>query len=139
MFWKVLLRAITKIFSHSSTVRMPVEVLDDDDLLRRVPFADPSYVRDDLTLSSFAFKPKRNDANGLSVDLSKLTTYEKSIFDRSRFRLYSIKAGSVRQIDLNCKHDPKEDNLAHTLIVGKISNSTAKKLSQRALRVPYPD
>lgn len=121
---------------------MPEQVLDTDDLLRRVIFTNPSYVRPDYTVTSFAFTPRKINGvaeKGLSVDISRLTSYEKSIKDRFKYRLYSLKAGYVRTIGLNCEHDPVDENYAHALIIGEFKNSTAKKLSQAAVRVHYPD
>ena len=119
---------------------MSETVLDSDDLLRRVIFTDPNYIRPDFSVTSFAFTPRKIEGvkEGLSVDISRLTTFEKSIADRFRFRLYQIKAGYVRQIGLDCVHDPVVGNEAHALIVGEFKNSTAKRLSQGASRVLYP-
>lgn len=121
---------------------MPEQVLDTDDLLRRVIFTHPSYVRPDQTVTSFAFTPRKIDGipeTGLSVDISRLTTYEQSIKDRFKYRLYSVKAGYVRTIGLDCEHDPVNENYAHALIIGEFKHSTAKKLSLKAVRVHYPD
>ncbi|HLT72939.1 MAG TPA: hypothetical protein VKZ75_09820 [Cyclobacteriaceae bacterium] len=120
---------------------MPEQVLDIDDLLRRVIYVHPNYVRPDQTVTSFAFTPRKINGiaeEGLSVDISRFTTYEASIKDRARYRLYSIQAGQVRNIGLNCIHDPVDGNYAHALIIGEIKRSTAKRLSQVAVRVPYP-
>ena len=137
-FWRELWRKITKIFFPSSTDKELAEVLNSDDLLRRIIFRNPSYVSPDNTLSSFAFK-LRSTENGLSVDIARLTTYEKSIVDKLNYRLYSVKAEYVRSIGLNCIHDPLPDNNAHALIVGEIKNSVSKKLSRAAIRIPFPD
>ena len=53
-------------------------ILDNDNLLRRVPFVDPKYVKDDGTLTSFAFQLKKG-TSGLSVNVERLTTYVDSI------------------------------------------------------------
>ncbi len=112
-------------------------VLDTDDLLRRVIFTNPSYVRPDQTVTSFAFRPRQNET-GLSVDIFRLTTYQKSIKDRFNYRLYSLKAINVRKIGLDCIHNPIEGNYAHALIIGNITNGVSKKLSISAHRVSYP-
>lgn len=121
---------------------MPEAVLETDDLLRRVISTDPSFIRPDFTVTSFAFTPRKINGlqeKGLSVDISRLTTFERSIMDRSRFRLYSVKVSHVRHFGLDCEHNPVEGNEAHALIVGEFKSSTAKKLSQGAYRVSYPD
>jgi hypothetical protein len=54
---------------------MPDAVLDTDDLLRRVIFTDPNYIRPDFTITSFAFTPRKINGvleSGLSVDISLL-------------------------------------------------------------------
>lgn len=120
---------------------MPEAVLDEDELLRRVIFADPNYVRPDFSVSPMAFRPRKTNGateKGLSVDIRRHTTLARSIVDQHRFRLYSVRADDVRQIGLDCIHDPMQDNYAHALIVGNLTNSNAKKLSQMAVRVPYP-
>jgi hypothetical protein len=121
---------------------MPEPVLDTDDLLRRVIFTNPSFVRDDLTVTSFAFTPRKINGvveHGISVDISRLTTYERSIVDRFKYRLYSIKASQIRQIGLDCEHDPVEGNDAHAIVVGDFKTVNCKKLAQAAVRIPFPD
>ena len=99
---------------------MPVEIIEiknEDRLLRRAFYKDPSYVRDDMTVTSFAFKLRKGEA-GLSVDIERLTTYEKSIDDVERFRLFAITANDVRSVGADCFHKPVEDNYAHAEILG---------------------
>lgn len=122
---------------------MPEQILDSDDLLRRVIFdsIDPLYIRPDQTVTSVAFLPRKIAGvleAGLSVDVSRLTTYATCIRDVSKYRLYSLKAGYVRHINLDCVHDPLVDNEAHALIVGDFKKAKAKQLSLGATRVPYP-
>ena len=120
---------------------MKVIIDDEDNLLRRVIFTNPSFVRPDQTLTSFAFTPRRIDGvqENLSVDLEKLTSHKGSIKDISNYRLYALTAGEVRQIGLHCEHTPVEGNYAHALIMGDISKSVAKQLSIRARRIPFPE
>jgi len=111
--------------------------------LRRVLFdiVDPLYVRPDQTVTSVAFLPRRIEGAlevGLSVEISRLTTYAQSIRNIQKFRLYALKAGYVSQINLDCIHDPLVDNGAHALIIGEIKKSKAKQLSLGATRVQYP-
>jgi hypothetical protein len=53
-------------------------VVDEDNLLRRVIFTNPSYVRADQTVTSFAFKPRKVDGipEYLSVDIERLTSHQ---------------------------------------------------------------
>lgn len=112
-------------------------IQDDDRLLRRAFFKDPQYVREDMTVTSFAFKPRKMDT-GLSVDIERLTTYEKSIQDARRFRLFGVDVLSVKSLGLNCIYCPLEDNRAHAEIRGKFTNSICSKLAKSALLVSYP-
>lgn len=114
------------------------DIQDEDWLLRRVFFTDPNYVKDDGTVTSLAFKP-RGGESGLSVDIERLTTYEKSIQDRSRFRLFHLQASVPRQIGLDVIHDRLPDNPAHALITGQITRPISRALAMHARRVPFPD
>lgn len=123
---------------------MPEPILDSDDLLRRVPFdiIDPVYIRPDQTVTSMAFVLRKIDGileDGLSVEVARLTTPQASINDIKKFRLYAIKASYVRQINLDCVHNPLSNNYAHALIVGEIKKSKSKQLSLGATRVRFPD
>ena len=140
MFWKELWKRITKIFLRSSTVSLPDLVLDTDDLFRRVIFTDPNYIMPDNRLTSLAFKPRRINGikEGVSVDIARLTTPARSIVNHNKYRLYSVTANQVRQIGLDCEHNPIQGDDAHALIVGNFKGSTAKRLSQMAVRVPFP-
>ena len=113
------------------------KVLDNDRLLRRVPFLHPNYIKPDGSLTSFSFSLKPTE-DGLSVDIERLTTYERSILDIARFRLYALRCDFVRQQGLDCVHDPLEDNVAHALIVGKIKKSLSRNLARNAVRIGFP-
>ena len=140
---KELWKTTIKIFLSSSTSKMLEQVLNSDELLRRVPFdvTDPIYIRPDQTVTSIAFVPRKINGvleNGLSVYISRLTTFELSIVNPRKYRLYSIKAERVRQLDLDCIHNPLPENYAHALIVGNIKKSKSKQLSLAVSRVPFP-
>ncbi len=116
-------------------------VHDDDNLLRRVIFTNPSYVRQDQTVTSFAFTPRKIGGiqENLSVDIERLTTYKVSIKDRFNYRLYTLQASEVRQVGLDCEHNPLEGNYAHALITGDVTKAKARQLAALARRVRYPD
>jgi hypothetical protein len=141
-FLKELWKNITRTSSLSSTVSVPEPVPDTDDLLRRVIHTNPSFVRQDLTVTSFAFSPRKIDGvpeRGVSVDISRLTSYERSIVDRFKYRLYSVSVNRVRHIGLDCEHEPIEGNDAHALIVGDLKTANCRKLARMAVRVPFPE
>lgn len=106
---------------------------DTDNLLRRVPFTNPSYIKADGSITSFAFKLRKGE-NGLSVDVERLTTYEATVLDRSRFRLYSLPASCPRNLGLHCL----PDNAAHALITGNFTDGISRQLAQSATPVPDP-
>ncbi len=115
-----------------------MEVIHDHDrLLRRIQFLDPNFIKDDGKPASSSFSLKSGE-NGLSVDLERLTTYTKSIQDRSRFRLYAVRAGFTASLGLQNVHDPKDDNYSHTLIKGNITRGISRRLAKEAIRISYP-
>lgn len=70
---------------------IPVMITDEDRLLRRVQFINPAFIKPDGRPASSSFSLKK-DEDGLSVDLERLTTPEKSIGSRARYRLFSVDA-----------------------------------------------
>ncbi|BBO16220.1 conserved hypothetical protein [Candidatus Brocadia pituitae] len=72
-------------------------ILYNDNLLRRVHFVDPNYIRDDGTLTSFVFQLKKG-GYGISVNIERLTTYQDSIQEVHRFRLYYLKSTPTQRI-----------------------------------------
>ena len=115
------------------------EIKDEDYVLRRVPI-DPTYRKPDGSITSFAFRPKRNE-DGLSVDIESLSNYHQATLGNSRFRLFRLNVGQIRH-DINdgldVIHDPLVDNYAHALITGNISKSKSLSLVQIAREV-FPD
>jgi len=141
IFWKELWKKIIPNFWSLSTADNQIDILETDDLLRRVRFTDPNYIRPDLTITSFAFTPRKINGvpeNGISVDISRLTTYDRAIVDRLSFRLYAVKVSSVRAIGLDCQCDPIDQNEAHALIVGDLNKSACRLLAKHAFRINFP-
>jgi hypothetical protein len=114
------------------------QILPEDNLLRRVQFLDPNFVKLDGTPASSSFMLK-NGEDGLSVDIERLSSYEQSIQDPKRFRLFSLEAAHTVELGLTNEHDPIEGNYAHALIKGNISKGVARKLAAAARRINYPD
>lgn len=105
-----------------------VPILDNDFVLRRVPSYLPNFFKPDGSVTSLAFKTKRGE-DGLSVDLERLTTYEKSILDVAKFKLVRLGVGFVRSIEpLDVIHNPQVNNDAHCLIVPEVADKQAKKM-----------
>lgn len=113
-----------------------VQIGNDDFLLRRIPIS-PSYIKPDGSITSFAFSLKKGE-DGISTDLEKLADKEKSVLDRTRFRLAKINAGFIRNYindGLDCIHNPLPENYAHSLITSspnKISESKSRQMARNA-------
>ena len=107
-------------------------------LLRRVYRTDKRYV-DKRTgrPTSRAFAPRPKDEGKLSVDIERLTTYEKAILDVARFVLFAFSAGIVYDLNLNCIYDPVELNPAHAVVTGfpKNDESIPGILARQAQRI----
>jgi len=114
------------------------EILDSDKLLRQVQSLNPNFIKPDGTPASSSFSLKRGE-DGLSVDVERLSTYEKSVGDRTRFRLFWLLASFTNSIGFINEHDPLEDNYAHALIKGNFSRKTSRQLARNAKRIAYPD
>jgi hypothetical protein len=109
-------------------------ITNSDGLLRRI-IIHPSHIKPDNTISSFAFKPRKVDVDGLSVDLERLTTQEVAIVDRTKYRLARIQASVPLSLDLVCTHAPKIENPAHSLIQGNFTQSICRQLASSAIFV----
>jgi len=114
-----------------------ITIEDNDRLLRRVLFLHPDFIKPDGTPSSSSFSLKTGE-KGLSVDIERLTNYDRSILDKSRFRLYFLKASFTTQLGLTNQHDPLPDNYAHALITGNFSRSICRLLASFAKRINFP-
>jgi hypothetical protein len=114
-----------------------IHLNNEERFLRRVIFTDPNYVRDDMTVTSFAFKLRKGEA-GLSGDIESMTTYEKSITNIEKYRLFAVIVGQIRDLGLDCEHKPEENNYAHAEIIGDISNPVRSKLAKSAVYILYP-
>ena len=119
---------------------MPHKIIplnNEERFLRRAIFTDPNYVRDDMTVTSFAFKLRKGEP-GLSGDIESMTTYEKSITNIEKYRLFAVLVGEIRAIGLDCEHKPEEKNYAHAEIIGDNSNPVRSKLAKSAVYILYP-
>lgn len=108
-----------------------IEILDKHNVLRRFLSPNPpyiSFVKDDGTICSTCFQLRKGE-NGLSVDLEHLTTIEKSISDKSKYKLLKLNVGRIRNTNLNVEHDPIEDNYSHSLIMGNLDKKSSRQLA----------
>ena len=97
----------------------------------------PFYIKPDGAISSFAFTLKKGE-DGISTDLERFADKDKSVLDKTKFRLARINAGYIRnEINdgLDCIHSPIPENYAHSLITsktGKISESKSRAMAGTA-------
>jgi hypothetical protein len=105
-------------------------ILDSDFVLRRIPTHIPNYIKPDGSITSRAYQ-KRRDEDGISVDLERMSSYEKATLGDRRFRLLKVNVGVVRNTindGLDVEHNPIPENQAHCLITGHITDSKQKHL-----------
>lgn len=116
-----------------------VSIENEDFLLRRIPIS-PSYIKPDGSITSFAFSLRKGE-DGISTDLERLTNYDISIQDKTKYRLAKINAGFIRnEINdgLDCIHSPLPENYAHSLIISqtdKISDSKSRIMARTVVIV----
>lgn len=116
-----------------------IKIKDECFLYRRIL---KEHIKEDGTVSSFAFGKKFKAERGLSFDLKNLTTIEKSIQNREKFRLRQLKVLFIRNLGFDCYHDPLKanpekklaENYAHVLvpIEGRVSRGKKRKMAAEA-------
>lgn len=117
----------------------------DEKLLRRIYRVDKRYINPKTGRpTSRAFAPRPKDDGKLSVDIERLTTFEKSILDPIKYVLYRISTSLVFDLGLKCIYDPvandEFENLAHALVIGfdNEDESIPGILSRKAEYIDYP-
>lgn len=133
-----------------------IEIVDEDSLWRRILDQPAWWTREGERIrpSSSSFKQRRINENGelergISVQLEKLTTLEKSSLVIETAGIAEIKVKFPRSLNLDVVYDPiidedEEDNndLAHTLICPQtgiqITKSQARKMAGEAKMIVLP-
>ncbi|HMU11249.1 MAG TPA: hypothetical protein PKC54_14655 [Ferruginibacter sp.] len=119
-----------------------VQILDEDNFLRRVPTYLPSHIKPDGTITRAVFKPSKTDSDGLSGDVERLSSFDKATLHNNRFRLIKINVGTIRsEINdgLDVIHNPQPENDAHCLLTGKITDGKAGQLLKKSIEVTRDD
>jgi hypothetical protein len=117
--------------------------INSDELLYRRGFNSPEkkYLNPDGTATSRVFKLRPKDNEKLSVDLTRLTTPEKSVVDPSQFNLFEIKNTTVEEIGLHTVYDAvfTSENNSHCLIMGMSNDDETKPsyLAKKSKKI-YP-
>lgn len=88
--------------------------------LYRRSFLNPlkKFLNLDGSATSRVFKLREKDKGELSTDVKSLTTPKKSIVDANKYLLFEIEVSEVVTMGLSAKHDPIENNPAHSFIWG---------------------
>jgi hypothetical protein len=100
-----------------------------DTLVRRIPKV-PSHckiIEGRIMATSGAFKTNTGE-DGLSVDILALTTLLQAVQNPQKNYAGLLKAEVPMNEKYECRHDPKDYNQAHALIVGN-TRPIAKKLA----------
>jgi hypothetical protein len=112
-------------------VAIPVIEISDGDLLyRRLA---PSHLNSDGSVNSNAFKLNGKPDPQISVDLAKLATIQEALSraQGSQFRIGIIQAAHARQLGLTVRHDPLDDNPAHSVIEGNTTKANCRDLASK--------
>ena len=114
-----------------------------EEILFRRAYCTPlkNFMNPDGSATSRVFKLRDKDNGELSVDISSLTTKEKSVGDPNRFILFEFENKIVNELKLNTYKDPLPDgaNDAHAVIVGMDikDDVTPGKLAKASRRILF--
>jgi hypothetical protein len=114
-----------------------LEILNEDNIYRRVPTYLPNFIKQDGTVTSLAFQLKR-DEKGLSVNLERLSNYTDSVQEPSRFRLFQLNVGNIRSDEYNnldVIYNELPENIAHSLITGEIKKNDSRKMARTGIEI----
>ena len=112
-----------------------IEIADEDGLYRRLV---TYHIKPDGKVSSAAFKRRDKPDNEISVDLARLTTPQDCLqrAERPGFSVGELLAPVPRSLGFLVRHDPLEENYAHSLIVGPNDDAKCRSLAE-ATQVVY--
>jgi hypothetical protein len=119
-----------------------VQIECDDVLYRRL--VPESHIKPDGTVASSAYKKSGPDKKSkvpddeISVELARLTSPQESVnrAPRAGFCLGQLQVSVIEPLGLTVKHDPLDNNPAHTLILGNASMDTCAKLAEETKVIP---
>ena len=112
----------------------PLEIKPDDRLLRWLHPGQFDWNENRAT--SAAFKDPQ-----MSVDILSMTTLDESYQRAKKLgknAVVSLSYQEVKDLELEVKHDPIDGNDVHALILGKKTNSIARKLANACKVDIYP-
>lgn len=116
----------------------PVEIFDEDELLRRV---FPYCIVDETRVSSGAFKDRRKKPlNKFSTSSTKLLGSRSECLARPEvppnMRLIGFLAKTPRSLDFRVWHDPEDGDRAHCSVEGENSSDKCDILAGKSWPIP---
>jgi len=116
----------------------PVEIFDDDELLRRVL---PYCIVGETCVSSGAFKDRRKKPlNKFSTGGTKLLGSRSECLARPgvppNMRLIGFMAKTPRSLDLRVWHDPEDGDRSHCSVEGENSSDKCDILAGKSWPIP---
>lgn len=111
-----------------------VEILDEDELYRRVP---SYWLKEDGSVSSAAFQ-NTSGTDDMSVDLGKLTTPEVTASAVKDCSVASFQTEFARKNNQNVFHNHMIDNYAHSTVRGKKTSGVRKRLAKVSIIIFTP-
>jgi hypothetical protein len=111
------------------------EILNDDDLIRRISEEQVVTVGGVRRISSIAFQPSAGADGGMSIDIKKSIEEAQLIavnFVTTPKWIGSVifKANSPRSLGLLVGYDPQADNLHHGEVWGAFSKAKSKSIQR---------
>jgi hypothetical protein len=122
-----------------------VEILNGDDLIRRISEEQVVTVGGVRRISSIAFQPSGGANGGMSIDIKKSIEEAQLIatdFVTTPKWIGSVifKAEAPRSLELQVGYDPQPDNIHHGEIWGAFSKAKSKSIQRAsAWFVPIPE
>jgi hypothetical protein len=110
-----------------------VEITDAEILYRRVT---DLHVDQAGRATSFAFKPRQQDGDGVSLFAGSLKSVDEVLEGHDGFGVVAITAGDARRCGAILDRDPAEP--AHVLIRTPLSKSVIRALADKARTIRTP-
>ena len=107
-----------------------VEISDDDFLYRRLSL---DHFNPDNSVNSNAYKLNGKPDPQVSVDLSRLTSVWETLSRAPgpQFKIGVLQAKDARALGLLVRHEPLDDNPAHSVIERNSSRSNCRDLAAK--------
>lgn len=115
-------------------LRLGTKIVDEDQFLRRIP---PWHVKPTGEISSAAYQNDPGE-NSFSTNWLKFSSVEATLRDHQDFGVASIQARLCWDLKQEIEWTPKDDNTAHSDVIGHKTESIHKKFRNGATILVYP-